>query len=153
MQMPTPDAHHQKLAAFAGTWTGTETMHPSPWDPNGRTCDARTTWRVDLAWFVVVVDYAQSKNGQQTYHGHGVYTIDPQNHEVVLHWFDVMGGQREEFRGAWQGAVLTLTSKNPMGFMRLTYDLSKPGTLQNRGEMSPDGKQWSALFDGVHRRQ
>lgn len=32
MEMPKPTPHHEKLKVLAGTWTGDETMKPSPWD-------------------------------------------------------------------------------------------------------------------------
>lgn len=117
------------------------------------TLDATTTWRVDLGGFVLITDYEQHKDGQTTYRGHGVYTVDPASTEVVLHWFDQMSGQREEFRGTWNGDQLTLQSKNQMGFMRLQYDLSTEGRLVTRGEMSADGENWKAMFDGEHERR
>lgn len=148
MDTPTPNEHHQKLTSKAGTWKGTEHMHPSPWLPEGGDASSTATMRADLGGFVVVIDYEQQMGGQTTYQGHGVYTVDPQNHDVVLHWFDSMGGQHEEFRGRWEGQVLTLQSKNPMGHMRLTYDYSQDGVLKNHADMSPDGKTWNRMFDG-----
>ena len=71
---------------------------------------------------------------------------------MVLHWFDSLGHGAEEFRGTWQGDVLTLTSKSPMGHARLTYDVSKAGVMNGSMEMSPDGKTWSKLFDGRYAR-
>ena len=153
MHMPSPNEHHQRLSRFEGTWRGKETMHPSQWDPNGGVSDAITTWRTDLGGFVSIVDYRQERDGQIAYAGHGVYTIDPQTNEVVLHWFDSMAGQHEEFRGTWDGDVLTMQSKNPMGFMRLQYDFSQPCKMTNFGEMSQDGQTWSRMFDGVHESQ
>ena len=35
MEMPKPTEAHQKLAALAGRWTGSETIPPCPWDPKG----------------------------------------------------------------------------------------------------------------------
>jgi hypothetical protein len=153
MHCPPPNEHHQLLARFAGTWHGKETMHPSEWSPETMVLDATTTWRVDLGGFVLITDYEQHKDGQPTYRGHGVYTVDPESNEVVLHWFDQMAGQREEFRGSWTGQQLTLQSKNQMGFMRLHYDLSVDGQLKTRGEMSADGENWKPMFDGEHSRQ
>lgn len=153
MDMPSPNEHHNRLARLAGTWNGTETMHPSQWDSKGGEGTATTTWRQDLSGFVVITDYQQMRGDQVTYSGHGVYTIDPKSNEVVLHWFDVMGGQREEFRGTWDGDVLTMQSNNPHMSMRLTYDLGTAGQLTTKGEMSGDGKTWNTLFDGVHKKQ
>ncbi|MCA8952447.1 MAG: DUF1579 family protein [Planctomycetes bacterium] len=154
MEMPKLTAEHEKLALLAGTWKGTETMHPSQWAPDGMTAEAVTTSRVGLTGFVVITDYEQRVGGQATFVGHGVYTIDPKQGGVLLYWFDSMGGTCEEFRGNWQGDVLTLTSDtSPMGHMRLTYDFSQAGKLASAMDTSPDGQQWSRMFDGVYSKE
>jgi len=153
MDSHAPNEHHQRLARITGTWSGTEKMHPSPWIPEGAEATSTVTWRSDLSGFVLIGDYRQTMGDTVTYQGHGVYTIDPQSNEVVLHWFDTMGGQREEFRGSWDGDVLTIQSKNAMGHMRLRYDFSEDGRLLNSAEMSPDGENWNRMFDGDLRRE
>jgi hypothetical protein len=154
MHTPPPNEHHERLAkAFAGTWKGKETMHPSDWDPKGSTAAATTTWRRDLGNYALIVDYTIHNTGNPDYRGHGVYTIDPDNNDVLVHWFDSISGQHELFRGAWDGDVLTTQSKSPMGFMRLSYDISEPGKLKSSGKMSADGQTWKPMFDGVHERQ
>lgn len=152
MEMPKPSADHERLEKLAGTWKGTETMHPSPWDPAGGEALGITRARVALNGFAVIVDYEQSREGKSTFQGHGVYTWDPQAGEVVLHWFDCMGQGTEEFRGAWDGDRLQLESRNPMGFARMSYDFSRAGRLVSRMEMSQDGQGWAALFDGSYER-
>ena len=152
MQMPEPTADHQRLARLAGTWKGTETMHPSPWDPKGGEADAVTVSRVALGGFAVVVDYEQSHGGRRTFEGHGVYSVDAGSKEVVLHWWDAMGQGVEEFRGGWAGDRLRLTSSNAMGRFRMTTTLTAPGEMTARMESSTDGEQWTALFDGRYAR-
>lgn len=151
MQMPTPNDQHTRLARLAGAWQGTEKMYPSQWDPAGGEATGTTRSRVDLNGFAVIADYQQQRGGQVTFSGHGVYTIDPKTNEVVLHWFDSIGQGAEIFRGGWQGDRLTLTSRSAMGHARLSYDFGTPGQLNSAMDMSPDGKQWSRLFDGVYR--
>ena len=154
MHMARPNEHHERLAnALAGTWKGTETMHPSDWDPNGSKAPATATWNRALGNFVVIVDYCIHNQGQPDYQGHGVYTIDPENNDVLCHWFDNIAGQHELFRGSWTGDVLTMQSKSPMGYMQLRYDLSEPGKLKSSGKMSSDGENWKPMFDGLHARQ
>jgi len=102
----------------------------------------------DKGWSV-----EQSRGGEPTFSGHGVYTWDAQAGEVVLHWFDCMGQGSEEFRGKWDGDRLVLGSRNPMGFARMTHDYSQAGTLTSRMEMSPDGEAWTPLFDGTYQRK
>ena len=153
MDMPKPSPAHLKLHTLAGIWQGKETMHPSQWDPKGGVADGETRGRVATAGFAVVTDYRQTKNGVCVFEGLGVYTFDAEASEVVLHWFDSTGQGREEFRGGWQGSVLTLTSKGPMGHMRLVGDYGKPGVLKSSMALSPDGVAWSTMFDGVYHRK
>jgi hypothetical protein len=153
MDMPKPTADHKRLEKLAGIWKGTEKMYPSQWDPQGGEAQATTRARIACAGFNVVSDYEQTRGGQRTFEGHGVYSVDAKANQVVCHWFDSMGQGVEEFRGTWQGDTLTLTSKSPMGHARLTYDASKPGVLRSAMEMSQDGKTWNKMFDGNYRRE
>jgi hypothetical protein len=151
--MPKPTADHKRLERLAGIWKGTETMQPSQWEPKGGQAQGITRARVALEGFAVISDYEQTRGGKCTFQGHGVCTWDPDQKQVVMHWFDSMGQGREEFRGTWSGDRLVLQSKSPMGFARLTYDFSKPGSLISGMEMSEDGKSWNKLFDGNYRRE
>ena len=153
MEMPKPTADHRKLEKFAGIWKGTETMHPSPWDPKGGEAQGITRARVALDGFAVIGDYEQTRQGKVTYQGHSIYTWDAKAKQVVLHWFDSMGQPVDEFRGAWDGDRIVLQSKNPMGQWRMSYDLSKPGVMTSKMETSADGKAWSAMFDGKYKRE
>jgi hypothetical protein len=153
MEMPKPTPAHKQLERLAGTWRGKENMHPSQWSPDGCVADGETRSRVALGGFAVVCDYEQKIGDDVTFTGHGVYTIDAQNGDVVLHWFDSMGGGHEQFRGEWQGDKLMVVSRSPMmGHMRLTYDFAKPGELGSSMECSQDGKDWSTLLDAVYTR-
>jgi hypothetical protein len=60
-----------------------------------------------------------------------------------------MGMPADVFRGKFQGQVLTLVCKNPMGTHRLSYDFAERGTLRSRMESSQDGQSWQPMFDGV----
>ncbi|MCB9870338.1 MAG: DUF1579 family protein [Planctomycetes bacterium] len=153
MDMPRPDAEHEKLARLAGTWTGVENMHPSQWMPNGAEASGVTTSRVAVGGFTVVTDYEQRMGGQVTFVGHGVYTVDPRNQNVVLYWFDSMAGQCEVFRGSWDGDSLALFSENPMmGHLKLTYEFQSDDTMNSAMDCSQDGEAWNRLFDSVYTR-
>lgn len=152
MEMPSLTDDHRQLAKLAGIWKGDETMYPSQWDPKGGKAEASTRARVALNGFAVVGDYEQMRDGKRTFEGHGIYTFDARQKQVVLHWFDSMGHGREEFRGGWKGDVLTLTSKTPMGHARLIYDCSTAGMMRSSMEMSPDGSNWSKFFDANYKR-
>ena len=155
MDMPQPTDAHRRLARLAGSWSGEERMFPSEWDPEGGVANARNSARVALGDFAVLVDYEQERDGHGVYSGHGVWTVDPQDeeNECVLFWFDSIGMGLETFRGGWDGDVLTVRSRNPMGQFRLTYDLSEAGTIRARMETSPDGGEWRPMFEGTYHRE
>jgi hypothetical protein len=151
--MPKPTADHRRLEKLAGIWRGSETMHPSAWDPQGGEYQAVTRSRVALEGFAVIGDYEQTRGGQVTFSGHAVYTWDVNQKQVVLYWFDSTGQGVDEFRGSWKGDRLVLECRNSMGFWRMSSDLGKPGAMTSFMEMSQDGKSWAKLFDGTYRRE
>ena len=153
MDMPKPTADHKRLEKFAGIWKGTEKMHPSQWDPKGSEAQATTRSRVAVGGFAVAGDYEQRQGSTVTFEGHAVYTWDAQAKQVVLHWFDSMGGGVDVFRGNWNGDKLELQCQNVMGHWRMTSDLSKPGVMTSRMEGSQDGKTWAPMMDGTYRRE
>jgi hypothetical protein len=67
MTTPTPNEQHRRLELLAGVWRGTETMHPSQWDPNGGTAEGTNEIRVALNGFALVTDYRQLRDGQPTW--------------------------------------------------------------------------------------
>jgi len=153
MEMPKPTPVHRELAALAGRWTGDETMHPSPWDPQGGVAKATISNHVACDGFWVTGDYEQRRGDVVTFRGHSVFGYDAPSGEVTLHWFDSMGMGTDVFRGKLEEKRMALTSQNAMGLHRMTYDLSEKGTLRSRMETSRDGKQWTPMFDGVYHRE
>jgi uncharacterized protein YodC (DUF2158 family) len=153
MEMPKPTDAHRKLARLAGAWEGSETMHPSQWDPKGGTATGRSNGRVILDGFALVIDYQQERDGAVTFAGHGVLTYDSNDKCYVMHWFDSMGSPAEVFRGTFDDNVLTLAHGGPAMHVRLTYDLSGDKRMKNRMEMSMNGEDWKALFDGEYEKK
>ena len=76
MEMPRPGAPHEKLNALIGTWIGEETIHPSPWDPQGGQTEARIVNRSALGGFVVEQDYEQRRDGKISFEGRGIFGYD-----------------------------------------------------------------------------
>ncbi len=153
MEMPKPTEHHRKLEKLVGRWRGTETMHPSPWDPKGGLATGRNDCRMALDGFATVTDYEQERDGKVTFKGHGVMTYDTTKSHYVLHWFDCMGSPPEIFTGQFEGEVLTVSHGGPGMHARLVYDLSRPGVLRSKMEMSQDGAKWSTLFECDYHRE
>ena len=154
MEMPKPTAAHQRLHPLAGAWKGEETMHPSPWDPQGGKAEGRVDNRLALDGFAIVQDYRQLRGGNVSFSGHCVMAWDAAANEYQMHWWDSMGTPVNVFRGQFEGSNLLLKSANPAGHCRTTMDLSKAGqgAYSFRMEVSPDGKQWFPFMEGDYRR-
>lgn len=154
MEMPRPASEHQRLDALAGKWTGVETMHPSPWDPQGGQAEGVIENRSALDGFALVQTYEQRRGGQTSFRGHCVMTWDASASCYFMHWWDSMGSPVNVFSGAFKGDRLVLDCKNPMGLSRSTFDLSQvaKGRYSFLMEVSPDGKQWFPFMQGDYRR-
>ena len=148
--MPRPTEEHKKLEWIAGDWRGEETMHPSPWAPEGGKAEGRSNCRLALNGFAVLCDYEQKKDGVSTFTGHGVFTYDSQRQCFVQHWFDCFGGAADVLTGNFEGKILTMTGSNPRQHMRSTTDYSTSGRLIKKMEFSQDGQNWSTLFEGEY---
>lgn len=149
MEMPKPTDAHRQLEKLAGSWVGDETMYPSPYDPAGGKAIGRTNSRIGLDGFALIGDYEQERGGMITFRGHSVFTHEEQTGDYVMYWVDSMGMPGETFRGKLDGDVLSLRSHGPHGHFRLSYDLSSPGVLKSRMEMSQDGDNWAKFFDST----
>jgi hypothetical protein len=154
MEMPKPTDEHRKLiSALAGHWTGTETMHPSPWDPQGGTATATIDARAACDGFCVVTDYVQRRGGKVSYVGHGVTGYDAQHRRYLQHWSDSAGGMPPEAKpGIWEGDTLTFHGAGPTGRTRYVYKFVSPGVQEYRIEVSPDGSNWHLFIEGRYVR-
>jgi hypothetical protein len=152
MDMPKPAEQHLRLQELVGEWQGTETMHPSQWDPQGGTAIGRMNSRLALSGFAVISEYEQERDGAVTFTGHGVMTYDTTEACYVLHWFDCLGSPPEVFKGTFDGDVLTIGHGGPGMHARFTYDLSREKKMASRMEMSPDGEDWK-LFEASYDKE
>lgn len=150
MEMPKPTEAHDVFHKLAGSWTGEETMYPSPWDPAGGKAVARMNSRVGVDGFALIGDYEQERGGTVTFRGHSVWSYDKNAGEYVMYWVDSMGMPGEAFRGKLDGSTLTMVSHNPMGHAKLMYDVSTPERIGCRMETSQDGMSWQPMFDSTY---
>lgn len=154
MEMPKPTEEHQKLVSLlAGHWTGTEIIHPSPFDPQGGSASATIDARAACDGFCVVTEYVQKRNGKVSYVGHGVTGYDAQHRRYLQHWSDSVGGMPPEAKpGIWEGDTLTFHGAGPTGRMRYVYRFPSPGAQEFRIEVSPDGNHWHPFMEGRYVR-
>ena len=148
MEIPRPGEPHRQLERLCGHWVGEETLHPSPCDPHGGKAQSSMELSTINDGFAVRGDYVQQREGAVRFSGHAVYTWEPDERRHVLYWFDCKHGPPNVFRGGFDGDVLTLTCVRPQGYSRLVYDLSEPGRLLSRMELSLDGQTWAVFMDG-----
>ena len=151
MEMPRPAAEHQQLAKFAGQWTGTEKIHPSPCDPEGGPATATVSNRVALGGFVVIQDYEQKRGGVVSFTGHCVFGFEAETKQHFVMWFDSMGCSPQKFVGSFKGDTFTATNQSPQGHARCAWTLSS-SRYTFKMEMSEDGKQWFTFMEGDYRK-
>lgn len=152
MEMPKLTEQHRKLERLVGTWMGEETIHPMPWDKGGK-ATSRWSAHLDLDGFWLISDYQQTRNGQPSYRGHGVFGFDPDRKQYSMYWFDTMTtGTTEPMFGTWEGDVLTFQSKSPQGWNRQTFRFTAEGSYRFTIENSQDGKRWTPFIEATFRR-
>lgn len=152
MEMQQPTASHARLARFAGDWSATEILYPSPWDPHGGRRHGRSTGRM-LDGFFLVTDYEQRKDEEITFRGHGVYGFDPRAGHYTMHWFDSMGvDPGAPVPGLWHGETLTFQHQTPFGHMRYRYEFEGADRYHFSMASSQDDVNWNPLMDGDYRR-
>jgi Protein of unknown function (DUF1579) len=154
MEMPKPHEALKKLQRMIGEWSGGETMHPAPWDPKGGPATARIVNRSILDGHAVVQEYQQRRNDAPNFAGHGVFWYDRAKNQLVMTWWDSMGGSGSEFRGDFTGDVLELQRPMPQGGQsRASFDLSKPGQYSFLMTISGDGQNWQPAMEGQYRKR
>ncbi len=154
MEMPKPTPQHEKLRALVGSWTGDETMQPSPWDAQGGTAKAFLEARFELDGMFVVTDHRQERDGKVTYRGHGVFGWDAKQSVYTMYWFDSMGmDPGGPARGKWEGNTLLFEMKHAMGHSRYEYRFESESRYAFAIAMSQDGTTWKPWLDSVLVRQ
>lgn len=154
MEMPKPAPAHEKLHAMIGTWTGQETMHPSPWDPEGCTATGLIEARLALDGMFVISDYREERQGKLAFRGHGVYGWDEKRGEYTMYWFDSMGSTPAgPARGKWAGDTLTFEARSALGFSRYVYRFEGDGRYAFEILMSDDGESYRPWLESSWVRQ
>ena len=152
IQVPELTEAHEKLKALVGTWRGTETIRPSPFDPKGGAALGIVSNRLALDGFAVIQDYEQQRDGRTNFRGHGIFRWDSDKNAYLLHWLDSVGGPVSEMRGSFNGNILQLVGQSPTGQSRATFDFSGQRRYTYRMEVSPDGQQWFSFIEADYSR-
>ena len=153
MDMPQPTAAHQQLERFVGSWIGTETIHPTPFDTKGGTATGRVRNVRALGGFAVVQDYEQERGGRVNFSGHGVLRFELSTNKVEMHWFDSIGQPPGVFEGTWTGDKLTVVQQGAQGQVRASWDFGVPGQYTYAMEVSGDGTHWMRFMDATYTKE
>jgi hypothetical protein len=148
-----PSPEHRRLAVLAGTWHATETLHPSPWDPEGGPAEATLEARLALGGRALLQEYEQRRKGRVSYEGHGVLAWEPREARYLLWWFDALGPPATPARGRFDGDRLVLETGSPVGRARYTYTFVRDGEFTFRIEHSRDGREWRSFVDARYVRR
>lgn len=152
MEMPKPGPEHARIAKLAGKWSGEEMMEPSPWGAGGAAF-GRSEYRLITDGMAVTQDYQQEKEGSPAFHGHGVFTIDPNSRDVLWWWFDTMGFPPSgPARGRWEGDTLTLEKASPHGDARYVFGLSGDRLQFSIENRAPGQESYAVFMRGDYRR-
>lgn len=153
MDMPKPSPQQKKLERLAGDWDGDEKVYPTPWDPAGGPARGRVKNVMAVDGFALVQEYEQERGGAVNFRGHAILHHDAAASEYVLVWIDNSGMGLSTYRGTFEGDVLTMSSKQPMGQARATWTIEGKDTYRYLMEVSPDGAAWHPFLEGTYRRQ
>ena len=149
---PTPQEEHRRLAAFAGEWSGDETVFASRWAEAGP-ATAKVTARVALSGFCLVQDTVQTRDGRESFATHGVFTWDRESRLYKLFWHDSLGyNPPAPASGGWKDNTLTLVRGSLRGNARHVYTIIDDTTYTLNIQFSPDSEGWADVLTGTYRR-
>src|ERR1043165_7846467 len=120
---PKPLDEHRRLAAFAGEWTGEETVFASRWVEGGQAI-SRVSARMDLDGFYLIQDTRQTRDGKEGFAPHGVFPFDREDRLYKLFWHDSLGYfAQSPASGGWKDQRLTLIRSSLRGIARHVYEI------------------------------
>ncbi len=143
---------HRRLAAFAGQWTGEETVFPSRWTAGGSAI-SQVAARIDLNGFYLIQDTRQTRDGGEIFLTHGIFTYDREDRHYKLFWYNSLGYiPPSPASGGWTGNALILVRGSLRGNARHVYELIDDNTYSMKIQFSPDAEGWADVLTGVYRR-
>lgn len=149
--MPEFNDAHQRLAKLAGSWSGVETFPAK----DGEEARSTITAAMELGGFFLILDYTQTRDGRESFRGHGVCGWDPAKGRYLLHWFDTTDFlPAAPALGDWEGGEqLTFHAKSPDGrHRRYVCHFSEAAQCSFRIDETSDGVSWKSLLTAELRR-
>ncbi|MFZ4578389.1 MAG: DUF1579 family protein [Myxococcota bacterium] len=153
--MPIAPEQQRLIDAMVGTWLADERLLPSPLDPAGGVATGRTQARAALEGLVVTADYAEERDDQIVFRGHGVYGWDAELRAYRMYWFDSLQPfpRAGHAVGHWVGHTLTFRVSTSSAEHRYVYDFHEPGYYEFRIEIQRSGGKVETYMHGAYVRQ
>jgi hypothetical protein len=147
-----PGTAHEALEAFIGHWLGTTELAASPWGP-ARTATAEVTFTRAAGGFAVVQTYRHTEADGTHFEGHGVFTVDPDHHDVFWYYVDSLGRPPSvPARGAWHDATLTVERHSDRGTARHTFRVDKDVLIHTAELRLGDSQDFSPFMTSICHR-
>ncbi|MFC9773018.1 MULTISPECIES: DUF1579 family protein [unclassified Pseudarthrobacter] len=125
-----PAGIHPALAGLLGAWRGSTELAAGPWGPR-RTVDAEVAYRRAAGGFAVVQSYRHVEADGSHFEGHGVFTLDPDHHDVFWYYVDSTGGPPgSPSRCTWHDGVLRVERRAGTGWTRHSIILTGPADFE-----------------------
>ncbi len=149
---PAPDLSsppYQWLRRFVGTWEGTDTIAPAPWNPKGGTATGRVSVRLLQGGLYAIFEWVQLREAVQVFEGHGVMCWSPKDSEFRMHWFDCHSVQPGgPATGRDEDGVLTLVNSSEQGCGRQRYTFLDDGAaLRFQLDHRLPGGDWEPFME------
>ena len=152
LDAPAPLDEHRKLAVFAGEWAGDEMVHPSRWTAGGPAA-SKVVARIALNGFYLIQDSVQTRDGQESFASHGVFTYDRDDRTYKLFWHDSLGYYPPSpASGGWAGKSLILVRGSLRGNARHVYEVVDDNTYNMKIQFSPYAEGWNDVLTGIYKR-
>lgn len=134
MNHPPPGPLHAVLEDFLGRWRGTTRLARSAWGPE-RTAAAEVSFSPAAGGLAVVQSYRHVEADGSHFEGHGVFTLDPDHHDVFWYYVDSLGQHAgAPSRCTWVDGVLRVERHSHRGTARHTFRV-EDGTLIHTMEL------------------
>ncbi|VXC65739.1 conserved hypothetical protein [Arthrobacter sp. 9AX] len=139
----------QALAGFLGRWRGSTRFAAGPWGPE-RTVDAEVTYTPVAGGSAVVQSYSHREPDGAHSEGHGIFTVDPDHHDVFWYYVDNAGpAPAAAARCTWHNGALRVERRGGAGWTRHTLRvegdvLTHVTELRIRGDKASEGEPGAA---------
>jgi Protein of unknown function (DUF1579) len=128
MNPPEPGPVHAVLEDFLGHWRGITHIAASVRGP-ARSAEAELSFTRAAGGLAVVQSYRHVEADGSHFEGHGVFTLDPDHHDVLWYYVDSLGQPAgAPARCTWSDGVLRVERHSDRGTARHTF-LVRDGRL------------------------